>query len=446
MNKGCLVESVAAGSPAEKAGVRAGWRLLRLDNRELGDIIDYRIAEADTRLSLLFLTGSGSLRRIRIKKNAATSLGLRFKPPTIKTMQHCRNRCIFCFIDQNPPGLRSPLYIKDDDYRLSFLYGNFITLNHLAENHFKRIVKLQLSPLYVSVQSTTPLLRKKMFRSKDADRGRVILNRLVNAGIRVHAQVVLCPGYNTGREMLKTVEDLHLMGPNLLSVALVPAGLTAFRSGLAKLQKFSEADALVLLKQLDSLQNRFLLERNSRFVYAADEIYNLAGVDVPPCSHYEHFPQLENGVGLARQFLDQLKVVEKRALKELPAATVVTILSGSAAKKQVEKLAAVLSQIKNLTVKIVFAKNDFFGSDVTVSGLLTGRDIAAALEGITAGSVVFIPGVMLRDKSDLFLDDLTVADIEKMLQIKILAATGPVDLMEKILRVSRLFLKDEDPA
>lgn len=433
---GCLVESVAGGSPAEAAGIRAGWRLLRIDNRELGDIIDYKIAEADTRLVLLFLTDRGTLRRIRIKKGAAVSLGLGFNPPTIKTLQCCRNNCIFCFIDQNPPGLRAPLYIKDDDYRLSFLYGNFITLNHLAESDFKRIVKLQLSPVYVSVQSTNPLLRKKMFRSKEADRGRVILNKLVNAGIRVHAQVVLCPGYNTGKEMLRTLEDLHLMGPNLLSVALVPAGLTAFRSRLTPLQRFGEKDALDLLEQLDSLQNRFLHERKSRFVYAADEIYNLAGIDVPPCSYYEHFPQLENGVGLARQFLDQLKVVEEKAINKLPAAARVTILSGLAAKNQIEKLAEVLSQIKNLTVETVYAKNAFFGNDVTVSGLLTGRDVVAALEGISAGSVVFIPRVMLRDKSALFLDDTTVADIETMLEIKILAATGPVDLLEKIEELS----------
>ncbi len=430
------MDYVAANSPAAKAGIEAGWELLRIDNQEVEDIIDFKIMESDTSLRLLMKTDRGILRRINIHKPAGIPLGLRFEPPTMDRLQRCRNRCIFCFVEQNPPGLRDPLYIKDDDYRLSFLYGNFITLNRITAAEIERIKKLQLSPLYVSVHTTNPELRKIMFNSKQAWRGVENLRKLVSAGIRIHAQVVLCPGYNTGAEMERTIKDLDQMGPGILSIAVVPVGLTGHRSGLPALKKFSKKEADQLLGQVTAMQNVFLEQKGTRFIYAADEFYNLAGWPLPEEDEYENYPQLENGVGLARQFMEQLKNVQNAGIKRLTRPLSVTVVSGLAARPQVLKMVETLNQVGNLTVKPVFVTNQFFGKEVTVSGLLTGSDLLSALEGKQVGDVVFVPAVLLKDKSSSFLDDLQLSDLEKALQVPVRAVQGPGELFDIILETT----------
>ncbi len=440
---GHLVERVTSGSPAEAAGIKAGWRLLRIDNQTIGDIIDYKIFEADEELRLLMMNDQGTLRRIKIKKPAATPLGMQFDPPTISRLQRCRNRCIFCFIEQNPRGLRAPLYIKDDDYRLSFLYGNFITLNRLTDSEIARIIRLQLSPLYVSVQTTNPELRRVMFNSKHADRGTNNLKRLVKAGIRFHAQIVLCPGYNTGAEMERTIKELDLMGTNILSVALVPVGLTGYRSCLPQLQRFDSCGAEKLIERVNNMQKGFLQTRGSRFVFAADEFYNLAGLPLPAGNAYEDFPQLENGVGLARQFMDELEEIENWQLKALPGNLSATVVSGLAAEPQLKKLVAVFEQIKKLTVNPLLVKNLFFGEQITVSGLLTGSDLLAALEGKEPGDVVYIPAVLLKENSSLFLDDLALSDLEHVLQVPVCPVSGPLELIKNIYEKAGQLASDQ---
>ncbi len=433
---GFYISQVAAGSPAEKAGIKAGFRLLRVDSQKIGDIIDFKIAESDTRLRLLVMTGQGYLRRIKIKKQAAAPLGLQFDPPTMDPIKRCQNRCIFCFIDQNPPGLRTPLYIKDDDYRLSFLYGNFITLNRLSDKEITRIKRLQLSPLYVSVQTTNPVLRRAMFNSKMAGRGLANLKKLVGAGIGIHAQIVLCPGFNTGAEMEKTIKDLYNLGENILSVALVPVGLTSHRDGLPGLQKFADMEAERLIKQVSVMQNDFLKQRGSRFVFLADEFYNLAGFPLPSEDEYENYPQLENGVGIARQFLEQLKDLSLAGMNILPRKITVTILSGLAAKPQIQEMTDIFKQITGLTVQTVFAHNHYFGEKVTVSGLLAGKDLIEAMEGKEVGDVVFIPDIMLKDNSDLFLDDLNLKDLEEAFQAPVRAVNSPQQIIDVLLKFS----------
>lgn len=430
--KGHLVDYVTGGSPADKAGIKAGWELLRIDNREIEDIIDYKIMESDSSLRLLVKTDRGSLRRITIHKPAAAALGLRFDPPTMDRLQRCRNRCIFCFIDQNPTGLRKPLYVKDDDYRLSFLYGNFITLNRMTDKEVERVKKLQLSPLYVSVHTTNPDLRKIMFASSEAGRGLRNLEKLVSAGIRVHAQVVLCPGYNTGKELERTITDLARQGKEVLSLALVPVGLTAHRSGLPALERFSQKAAQELIKWITEMQDRFLAQRGSRFVFLADEFYNLAGLPLPEEFEYEDYPQLENGVGLARQFLEELKDVEAVSPAKLPRNFSAALASGLAARLQVTGLAESLGKIENLDINPVFIKNRFFGEEVTVSGLLTGSDLLSGLEGKKLGDVVFIPEILLKENSALFLDNMTLSDLEKSLQVPVRTVKGPLDLLDQI--------------
>ncbi len=429
---GHLIDRVAPGSPADKAGVRPGWRLLKIDNRTVSDIIDYKIMEADDQLSLLLETADGSLRRLRIKKEAGTPLGLGFEPPTLSGLQRCRNRCIFCFVDQNPPGMRPSLYLKDDDYRLSFIYGNFITLNRLTGRDLQRIIKLQLSPLYVSVHSTNPELRRVMFGSKNANRGLLNLIQLVKAGIKIHAQVVLCPGYNTGREMMRTIKDLYRLGPNILSVALVPVGLTGHRTGLPPLRRFTPGEAINLLEKTEEMQELFLKRRGSRFVFAADEFYLLAGRPPPGEQAYEGYPQLENGVGLVRIFWDELESIDTGVLSGLPGKLKITMVTCRAVQPLLERLAGRLNAFTNIEANTVVAENRFFGEEVTTAGLLTGGDLLGALEGIEPGDVVFIPHTLLKDRSNLFLDGMSTAELEQKLGVPIYAASGPGELVEKI--------------
>ena len=426
------IEKVSPGSPAYAADIRPGWKLHRIDNQQIGDIIDYKIMESDDRLRLLVQDEAGIFRRIRIIKPPETPLGLYFTPPTISIMHYCVNRCIFCFVEQNPTGMRPALYIKDDDYRLSFLYGNFITLNRLTEPELERIIRLQLSPLYVSVHTTNPDLRRVMFGTKKAEKGLINLARLVDSGIRIHAQVVLCPGFNTGSEMERTISDLSTMGSNLTSIALVPIGLTGHRCGLEPLRKFEPREAAELVEKISVMQRLFLKERGSRFVFLADEFYNLAGAEYPADSEYEGYPQLENGVGLARNFLNELALIEQQEALPLAKPFSVTIAAGQAASSLMELLAAGFSSIDQLSIRVEIVKNEFFGDPVTVSGLLTGSDLIAALKGKDLGDAVFISETLLKDESNFFLDDLTVNEVESALNASVYAVNGPLDLHSKI--------------
>jgi putative radical SAM enzyme (TIGR03279 family) len=438
MNKidGYLIDKVKAGSPAEAAGIKAGWKLLRVDNYKPKDIIDYKIAESDDSLSILLQTKRGLLRRVKINKSPGLALGLTFDPPTMSRLQGCGNSCIFCFIEQNPKNMRKALYVKDDDYRLSFLYGNFITLNRVTDDEIERIIKLQLSPLYVSVHTTNPDLRRMMFGNRHANRGLKNLERLTAAGIKIHAQLVLCPGVNTGKELERTIADLDRMGRNILDVALVPVGLTEHRSGLAELREFTSDEAKELIELSRTLQNKFMVKRGSRFVFAADEFYILGGVEFPADSEYEGYPQLENGVGLARLFLNELDQIAAQDRIVIALKPAVSLLTGKAAEPLLKALARHIETTLGLKIELIAAENRYFGYSVTVAGLLTGSDLLEALEGISGNSVVFISKALLREESDLFLDDMTVAEIEQRLNIQICPVNGPLELIAEIKAIA----------
>jgi len=430
--KGHLIDYVIPGSPADKAGIKAGWKLLRIDNQKIGDLIDYRILEADELLSLLLLQDEGKLKRIKITKSIGSSLGLRFNPLTIDRLQRCPNKCLFCFVDQNPQGLRSALYVKDDDYRLSFLYGNFITLNRVGEDDLRRIIRLQMSPLYVSVHTTNPELRMQMMGSKLAKIGLANLEKLVRAGIKIHCQLVLCPDFNTGAELESSIAHLAALGGNILSVALVPVGLTGHRSEVYTLRGFTPEEALRLIEQVKVLQQKYIGDRASRFVFLADEFYNLAALSYPPVIDYEGYPQLENGVGLARQFLEELEQLEKRlppfdlSGRELS----ITIVTGKAARSILEQLVTRLKQIEGLSVNLVVAENHFFGKEVTVAGLLSGSDLLKSLEKEEKGDLVFIANNLLREGGDLFLDNLSIKEVEATIKAPLKVVKGPLELIE----------------
>jgi putative radical SAM enzyme (TIGR03279 family) len=431
---GHLIDSVASGSPADRAGIKAGWRLLRIDGQKVGDLIDYRILEADDLLTLLITGDDGKLKRFKIRKPTGSSLGLRFDPLTIDRLQRCPNYCLFCFVDQNPQGLRSALYVKDDDYRLSFLYGNFITLNRVREEDLKRIIRLQMSPLYVSVHTTNPELRVQMMGSKLAKKGLANLKQLVKAGIKIHGQLVLCPGLNTGPELERSISDLAALGENILSLALVPVGLTRHRADNPEIMGFTADEARNMVEQIEVLQQKYLADRASRFVFLADEFYNLAARAYPPDPAYEGYPQLENGVGLARLFLEELAQLEEKLPQLIFSGRelTITIVTGKAALSVLEQLAARLRQVEGLTVKLIAAENYFFGKQVTVSGLLTGSDLLKALEKEEKGDLVFIANNLLRDGGDLFLDDLSVEEVETMLKIPLKVVKGPLELFDTL--------------
>ncbi len=438
---GFLITSVKPGSPAAKAGVRKGWRLLRIDNHPVGDILDYRILTADEKIKALFNTGSGYLRRTTLILKDGESPGLEFESPTLAPLQRCGNRCIFCFVAQNPPGLRQTLYVKDDDYRLSFLYGNFITLNRVTEDELQRIIKLQLSPIYVSVHTTNPELRERMFGSRHGKRGLDNLYKLIAAGIAVHAQIVLCPGYNSGPEMLKTIKDLANLGPNLLSLGLVPVGLTKHRDGLEELKGYDPESAKELLRELKPLQQEFLETRGTRFVFAADEFYNLAAVDYPPEDFYEGYPQLENGIGLGRIFLNELDLVKNELPLSLNNNLKITIATGKSAGRLLNTFVEMLSGIDKLVISLEIVENHFFGNSVTVAGLLTGSDLIRGLDGKVAGQILFISTAMLKDRSNLFLDNTTVSELEDKLQVKVFATFSPLAVLN---RIKELDIETED--
>ncbi len=435
--QGHLIEAVVNGSPASRAGIKPGWKLLRIDNQNIADVLDYRIMTADERLLMLFETEQGYLRRVKLTLPGGASPGLVFTSPALAPLQRCTNRCLFCFVDQNPAGMRESLYVKDEDYRLSFLHGNFITLNRLTEAELKRIIRLQLSPLYISVHTTNPKLRRVLFRNRHAERGIINLKKLVKNGIKVHTQVVLCPGLNTGKELEKTLEDLNNMGKNILTVALVPVGLTEHRDNLTKLKKFNSPEAKEIVETIEAKQRIYLKERKSRFVFLADEFYNLAGLPYPQEISYEGYPQLENGVGLARLFLDEMD----RSVDNIPSVLrqplKITIITGISAFPLLKEFAGKLQNTKGLNINLIAAENHHFGSTVTVSGLLTGGDILTSLQGKDAGDVVFIPKAMLKDNSELFLDNLSVCELEESLNARIIAVSGPAELISEIVNWAR---------
>ena len=432
LEKGHLIDNVVPDSPAAKVGIKAGWRLMRLGGQKIGDIIDFKILEADQRLNLLLKTDQGKLIRKKIIKKPETSLGLRFDPITIDQLKLCPNRCIFCFIDQNPDGMRNALYVKDDDYRLSFLYGNFITLNRLSTGEMKRIIKLQLSPLYISVHTTNLQLRVKMFGSKLAVKGLNNFYTLCTAGIKMHVQIVLCPGINTGKELEETLNTLDRLGNSLISVALVPVGLTDYRQGLYAIKKFSKVEAFDLVNEIGLIQDQFLQTRKSRFVFLADEFYNLAGLPYPENDHYEDYPQLENGVGMARLFLNQLAELKQRNPQVSGKGFKVILVGGKAAASLLSGLKIYLSGIKDLSTDLLIIENNFFGQDVTVSGLLTGSDLIRSLEEREKGDLIFIANNLLRNGGDLFLDNLSLNELETKLGVPVKAVEGPLDLLEKL--------------
>ena len=427
---------VAPGSLAEELELAAGDKILAVNGQELRDIIDLSFAFAEEEIELLVEHADGEQELLAFDKDYDEELGAEFVSAVFDGIRSCGNRCYFCFVDQVPPGMRKSLSVKDDDYRMSFLYGNFVTLTNMREKDFQRIERYHLSPLFVSVHAMNPDLRAAMLNTRRAAEIANHLDRLEAADVEYHTQVVLCPGLNDGRELDRTVEELMARRPHALSLAVVPVGLTRFREGCYPLQMFDRKGAAADIHHIVSWQRRAREETGNSFVYLGDEFYFLAGLPVPPVEEYDGFPQLDNGIGLARSFIEEWK----NTLQKLPAPEGyeeplhLVILSGTSVAPLFEELVAGLS-VPGLRVRCLGVENDYFGRTVNVSGLLTGEDMLRALREIAdAPQGVLLPECALRTGENVLLDDMTLDAFRSAVpHLRVETAQGGGDLARALL-------------
>ncbi len=408
MPRGVGIEAVAKGSPAERAGIAAGDRVLSVSGEPVADLIDLHFLTARARFRLRWATAGGKESEALFRPGSAP-LGIFPEPVRVR---RCRNRCLFCFVHQLPPGLRRTLYVKDEDVRLSFLHGQYVTFSDVTEEELARIVRYRLSPLYVSIHTTDTGLRREMLGNPSAADVMEVMRRLVGSGIVLHGQIVVCPGINDGQALRRTLADLAGLRPGLATVAVVPVGLTAHRRGLPVLRPVSAAEARDTIAMLDRLRRRQGGAAGEPFAMAADEYYLLAGKRIPGRGAYGSFAQVGTGVGLLRQFMDEARSLFRRS-RWAPAAGGGTVVSGTSPRGVVSDFLDQFSRRAKARFRHLAVRNRLMGETVTVTGLLSGADIAAAAKGCDGGRL-YVPSVCLRDAGDLFLDSLLPADIARM--------------------------------
>ena len=402
-----VILRVLEGSIAEELELVPGDKILAVNDMPLRDIIDFSFAMADEEIELLVEHADGEQELIEFDKDYDEDFGVEFEQAVFDGIRSCANHCYFCFVDMIAPDMRHSLSIKDDDYRLSFLYGNFVTLTNMGAADFERIERFHLSPLYVSVQCTNPVLRAEILRYKGAADILGQLTKLEEAGADYHTQVVLCYGLNDGEELERTIRDITERRPHALSLAIVPVGLTKHRTDPFPLIQFDRIGAARVIDQVEAWQQRIRAEEGRTFIYLGDEFYFLAGRDVPPAEMYDGFPQLDNGIGLTRNFIEEWTAAADYA-NTLDTNSRLAVISGTAVAPVVERLARELDpDVQRIHVLPVI--NEHFGETVNVSGLLTGHDISAALRAFSHSvDGVLIPASSLREGEDVFLDDMTL--------------------------------------
>ena len=414
-----VIASVDRRSSAERSGVRPGEKLIAINGHPVVDVLDYRFFGYDRNPELELEEPGGERRVVRVRKTEGEDLGLNFDTYLMDKARSCANNCIFCFVDQMPPGMRKSLYFKDDDARLSFLMGNYITLTNLSQRELQRIIDLRISPINVSVHTTDPELRARMLCHKKAGDSIAVMRRFAQAGIAMNCQIVACPGINDGPALERTLGDLAEMAPAVSSVAIVPVGLTKYREGLYHLEPYTAEQAGAVIDLVEAFGRRQMEKSGSTFAWCSDEFYLLAGRDLPAKSYYEDMNQLENGVGMLRLLTSQAEL----ALEDVPgdlAPRSCTIATGVAAAPFVrEILEKAMVACPALRGEVRPIRNDFFGETITVSGLVTGGDLIAQLKETNLGQRLLIPSNMLRSGERVFLDDVTVDQVEKELGIPV---------------------------
>ena len=428
------IASVDPHSPARKAGVRPGETLTHINGHPIVDVLDYKFYAYDPRLELTLTEENGGSRTLRIRKEEGEDLGLNFETYLMDRARSCANKCIFCFVDQMPPGMRDTLYFKDDDARLSFLMGNYMTLTNLSQREIQRIIDLRISPINISVHATDPELRTAMLKNPRAGECLSIMERFAKAGIEMNCQIVACPGVNDGPALARTMEDLGKLHPAVTSVAVVPVGVTKFREGLCPIEPYTKEQAVALIDQVEKFAAAFLEKQGTSLVWCSDEFYLMAGRELPEKAYYEDMDQLENGVGMLRLLLHQAVMgLEEEEPEQTEPFSIATGLSAAPFVQEiVDNARKQCGNIKGTVYPII---NRFFGETITVSGLITGTDLIEQLRGKDLGSRLLIPDNMLRAGERVFLDDVTVDQVEQALEVTVVPvpADSGFDLADAIL-------------
>ncbi|MCM1063406.1 MAG: DUF512 domain-containing protein [Eubacterium sp.] len=440
MRKGHVIQNVSPGSIAEEMGIEAGDRLIAIDDTEIEDIFDYQFLVQDTYIEVLVEKPDGEQWLLEVDKEFDEDLGIGFENGLMDEYRHCHNKCVFCFIDQMPPGMRDTLYFKDDDSRLSFLQGNYVTLTNMSEHDIDRICQYHLSPINISFQTMNPELRCKMLNNRFAGEALKKVDRLMEADIRMNGQIVLCKGLNDGKELEYSITELMKYIPNLESVSVVPVGLSKYREGLYPLEPFEKEDAKEVIALIERYQKECYDKYGIHFVHASDEWYIMAEMEMPKEERYDGYPQLENGVGMLRLFLNEFA----DALKQRQAAQgfpnlgprgEMSIATGLLAYPYIRRMAERMGEAyPNIKVRVYPITNHFFGEKITVSGLITGQDLVAQLKGKQLGERLLLPENILRSGEDVFLDDLHVSDVENALQVPVnIVKSSGYDFVDAVL-------------
>lgn len=430
-----LIYEVERGSLAWRHGIRPGWTILRINGEPVYDILEYRFYCSEERVTLELVTERGKEKHVTIK-NRYEDLGIRFEHPLIDQAKSCRNKCVFCFIDQLPSGMRDTLYFKDDDSRLSFLHGNYVTLTNMSMEDLRRAAKARISPLNISVQATDPELRCRLLNNRFAGDLMKKMRYLADQGITMNCQIVCCKGLNDGEAFVQSVRELAKLHPAVASISAVPVGITRYREGLYPLQPYEQEDSLNFIRQLEELQQEFLEDLGTRLVFAGDEFYLKAGLPLPPGEHYEGFPQIENGVGMISSFREEF--YDGLEGWEAPEGTELSIATGMAAAPLFEEFSRKLEE-RGVVCRIYPIENRFFGERITVAGLITGQDLTGQLAGRRLGKALLISTNMLKADEDIFLDDMTLAQAQERVGVPILCVgDSGYDLLDKIKEVGEL--------
>lgn len=426
-----IISSVISGSIAEEMGLEKGDAIISINGNEIEDIFDYQFYSQDEELEVTVLTKDGEEYILEIEKDADEDLGIVFDNGLMDNYRSCHNKCIFCFIDQNPPGMRESLYFKDDDSRLSFLQGNYITLTNMSDHDIDRIIRYNLSPINISFHTMNPELRCKMLKNRFAGEALKKVDRFYEAGITMNGQIVLCPGWNDGEELEFSVKELMKYLPVLESVSVVPVGLTKFREGLEPLRVFTPEECGQVIDTIEKYQKIAFEKFGLHFIHASDEFYIVAGREVPEASRYDDYRQIDNGVGKTRLVLDEFEEAFER-VKKIPGIydrekRCVSTITGTLTTDMMNDMAErLMKEFPWLTVNVYTILNDFYGHGITVTGLLVGRDIIAQLKGKDLGSRLYLPENVIRSGDDIFLDDVHIPELEKALQcgVSIVKSSG----------------------
>ena len=417
------ISGVEKKSLAEKAGILPGDELISICDNEINDVLDYRFYITEKKISLK-VKRDGKEIMFDIKKPQYDDIGLEFSTYLMDEKHTCTNKCVFCFIDQNPEGMREMCYFKDDDSRMSFFYGNYVTLTNMKKCEVERLIKMRISPINISVHTTNPDLRCKMLSNRFAGDVLSYMEDFKNGGISMNCQIVLCKGLNDGKELERTLDDLSALFPSVESVAVVPSGLTKHREGLYPLEEFTREDAREVIKLVNAKRREFEEKTGHSIVQCSDEWYLKAGIELPDEDYYDGYPQLDNGVGLIRSMeMEVLMRIDelKEDGFELEKPLVVSSVTGEAAYPFILRMAKkLMEEFRGLTFNVYECKNEFFGHSVNVAGLLVGKDVYERLKGENLGEFLVIPSVMLRHEGDLFLDNMHVDELSEKLGVEIL--------------------------